>query len=685
MTISAVGNAVPQRPKPKQEIARPKVPTAPSHKSPQQRTPSQHNNAAFAQNNGLVHTPSTPVPSSQSSQPRSGPAVIIKPSTAPKHEYRLIENVPSSPDEAQEPILDHLSTLPSEERVIVDQKIERLRKLVNKYCDAKDELESEYFEKISTIDADITVMTTDALKLLYDRVMSACATKCFSSVPVESIIQIHSLCDPLITASDQSSLFGEEEFDSWASDLTMVESGLKAARLALTTMLEGPSDRRTTSEDLLTTIVQVVKRVLESCIFPVLAASRGDSDSGIFAYGSNHKPEISTILRLCISIQELLAKTVRKVALPDSALNAVEFLALALLVHPNSASEKDSVLGIQQFERLRRNTMDVLTNIFASRPDHQQYIVTEILNSLEKLPTTGPNARQFKSVREDPIMTVSAMFMQFIQVAATNTDGQRTKAAPAPEEEESADDGKSDSDYDSDRPPARKVKTAKSNKSAEITTRRLMANARHIAQRIASTLTERALNVTKSGDKPFRNLLDMFVDDFCKVLGSPEWPAANLLLVPLLVQMHRLLDTSNRNMALSILGTMGCGIIDFKKRVRKLRQDVDMSESSLSTKLHQFAERILEDDEPRLKRSDVLGLREPYRVIIESLPDYLKISDDPEDLRLLSVRGCYVSSWLDSIIQLMQKEEGATNDAVLIELRRNVQLMALEPKGFCRE
>lgn len=610
--------------------------------------------------------------------------MVIKPSTLPKHEFKLIRDVPISPNDAQHPVLDHLATLQPDN--YAKSKIEQLQRLVAEYHEAKDELDSPHFEKISTTDADFNVMTADALTKLYDKVMAVDATTYLSSVPVETIVQIHSLCDPLILASDQSTLFSEGEYEAWTDDLRTAEIGLKGARLAMTAMLGGPSDRRTSSEDLVTSIVQVVKRVLEVCIFPVLASSRAGPDSGVFEYASSHKSEISSTLRLCTSVEELLARTIRKVTLPDSALNAIEFVALSLLVHPNSVSEKDSVLGIQQFERLRRAAMDVLTSIFASRPDHQQYIVSEILNSLEKLPDKGPNTRQFKSIREEPIMTVSAAFMQFVQIAATNTSLKRPKTDLVVSSDASdEDDG--DGEYDSDHPTPQHGKTLKSIRMAEDAVRNTMLNARQIAQLIASTLTEKAKGVSKSAEKPYRNLLDMFVDDFCRVLGSPEWPAANLLLIRLFYQMYPLLETNNWKMAIAVLGNMGCGIIDFKLRLRKLRQDVDMSQSKISVKLHRLTEEALENDETRLRKADILALEDPFRMVIESLPDYLKVNDNFENLHLLSIRGCYVSTWLESINQVSESKDGdnATDDDAIIELRRSVQSMVLEPNWPARQ
>ena len=675
---------MPQQAKPKVEPPHRQIATVVSSRPSQPITPSQLNATSHAQNNLLSDPISTPGRSSQSSQTRPGPSVVIKPSALPKHEFKFIPDVPTSSNDLQNPVLDHLATIQPDN--YTKNRIEQLQRLVAEYHEAKDELDSTHFEKVSTMDADFNVMTGDALTKLYDKVMAVDATTYLSSVPVETIVQIHSLCEPLILASDQSTLFNEGEYEAWTDDLRTTEIGLKAARLALTVMHGGPADRRTSSEDLVTTIVQVVKRVLEACVSPVLTSSRGGTDSGLFEYASSHKSEVSSILRLCTSVEDLLARTIRKVTLPDSALNAIEFVALTLLVHPNSASEKDSVLGIQQFERLRRAAMDVLTSIFASRPDHQQYIVNEILNSLDKLPDKGPNTRQFKSVREEPIMTVSAAFMQFVQIAATNTSLKRPNTdLTFSSKEFDEDDG--DGEYDSDHSVPQQAKPTKSNKMADDTVRNIMLNARQIAQLIASTLTEKAKGVSKSAEKPYRNLLDMFVDDFCRVLGSPEWPAANLLLIRLFYQMYPLLETNNCKMAIAVLGNMGCGIIDFKIRLRKLRQDVDMSQSSLSVKLHRLTEEALENDETRLKKSDILALKDPFRMVIESLPDYLKVNDDSDNLRLLSIRGCYISNWLDSINQVLEAKDGdsGVDDDAIIELQRSVQSMFLEPNWSARE
>lgn len=50
------------------------------------------------------------------------------------------------------------------------------------------------------------------------------------------------------------------------------------------------------------------------------------------------------------------------------------------------------------------------------------------------------------------------------------------------------------------------------------------------ASHVVNYLIGRAIGTTKTGDAPYRVLLDIFVEDFISVLGLPEWPGAELVL-----------------------------------------------------------------------------------------------------------------------------------------------------------
>jgi cohesin loading factor subunit SCC2 len=674
----------------KQDILQPPVPQHTARALSQPVVPSP-NHIAHTQNGVQSYQSSTPTSSASSVLPRSGPAVIVKPlpSSVRREEYRRYDHIPASDDQARSQREDRqqdtgLSLLRPQERELAEQKIHSLHKYTKKICEAKEDPDqSDYFTKVSCLDSDLTVMSTGALDRLYDKVMVVCATGCFSSVHVDTVLRIQSLCEPSVTATDRPALFSQSELEHWDEDLRTAESGLKAAKLVLISMLEGCEDRRITSEDLIILIIEAMKRVLELCIFPVLESRRSGESPELFAHATSLKEKMISIPRLCTSIMRNLAAIIGKISLSDSAVNPIEYLALALLIQQNSDSEKDSVFGIQRFETLRQAAMEVLIQIFASHADHQQYIISEILNNLEKLPDKGVNARQFKSSRDPPIMTVSALFMRFVQVAATYQQNQHKKVE-APQQQQVSDDEQA-SDSESGTKSARKVKArSKAQNSAKSVARGLMTNATSIAQRIALTLTERALNVSKAGDKPFRNLLDMFVEDFCNVLGSPEWPSAPILLEPLLWRMFNILKGQpNRDMALAMLGTMGCGIIDFKLRVKRLKRDLDISQSELSAKLSQFTEEALDNG---IHKKDLLSFKGPYRMVIESLPDYLKVEPNQQDSHLQSVRGCYITQWFGLVGQVLGSSgTEAPPDKDMIDLETRLESMILDAKWLSRE
>jgi cohesin loading factor subunit SCC2 len=577
-----------------------------------------------------------------------------------------------------------LSMLRPHEREKAEQKIEQLHKFVDKLCVEKlDADTSDDFDKIVGLDTDLTVLSSDTLGHLYNKVMVVCATGCFSSVSVDVILQLQSLCEPSIDATDQSSLFSQGELDGWEDDIRVADAGLRAVKLALTSMLEGCEDRRITTEDLIEKVTNGVKRVLEQCVFPVIESRTTGQSPELFARASSLKEKLSSLLRLCTSVMQLLADAISKLPLSHTSLNPIEHLALSLLSQQNCDSEKDSVFGLQRFETLRQAGMEVLVRIFASHADRQQYILEQILTNLEKLSDKSKNARSFKSAHDPPIMTVSALFMRFVQVAATYNQNQHRKLEAVNPQHDSADEEESDSDPETS--SSRKTKLgAKAQESTKSRARAQMNNASNIAARIASTLSQRALNVSKTGEKPFRYLLDMFVADTCSVLGSPEWPAAPLLLGRLLLHMFSLLKgTTNREMALSLLGAMGCGIIDFKLRVKQLKRDLDVSQSDLSAKLERWTADALDKG---MHPKELLDLKGPYRMVIESLADFLRAQGNQEDPHLQSVRGCYLALWLDSVTAMMQGQgEDAPHDQVISDLEVRLEGMVLDSKWLSRE
>ncbi|KAK5144040.1 hypothetical protein LTR04_001698, partial [Oleoguttula sp. CCFEE 6159] len=155
-------------------------------------------------------------------------------------------------------------------------------------------------------------------------------------------------------------------------------------------------------------------------------------------------------------------------------------------------------------------------------------------------------------------------------------------------------------------------------------------------------LVQRALTVTKTGDQPYRSLLEIFTEDFISVLGSVDWPAAELLLRVLLSNMAGLIENqrstvSAKTIALDLMGLMGSAIMDLQICVRHPCRSLDTSQSDLAKRLVQLSGDILDD---KLDATDLLELGGLYRVITEYLG--ARGADDPQ---LHSAHAYYLAQW----------------------------------------
>jgi cohesin loading factor subunit SCC2 len=348
------------------------------------------------------------------------------------------------------------------------------------------------------------------------------------------------------------------------------------------------------------------------------------------------------------------------------------------------------VFSIKKFEHFRQKAMDVLAQIFARHPSQQSSILGGIISNLEKLPDKKASARQFLSAREVPIMTISALFMRFVQVVATNSStrtASQTDNALADMVEDDV------SDYEPGQAPSKDSKRGGSEPPA-VTAQRLNMTAANIASYIVTQLCEKASNTSKSGDKPFRNLLDLFVDDFCNVLGSPQWPAAVMLLQMLLVRMRTILQDDqatkhsvvDKDMALTTMARIGCGVIDFRDQLKKMRQRLDISQSDLSSRLDRLVnDAMSEDIKERVNDVDLLAFDGPYRMVLESLVDYLDLRPSQEDPHLQAATGFYVSSWLTAVVKTFPEGDEGHRPQAITTVQQCLESMVADPKWLAQK
>ncbi|KAF2626783.1 sister chromatid cohesion protein-like protein Mis4 [Macroventuria anomochaeta] len=653
--------------------------------TPQAHTP---NNAAYSQNAAIPY-PSSALLSEASSTPlRPGTAVVIKRAAVKREEHQRFDNIALTTPSSQRKAGGGTAVLRPHEREIADRKIEELEAFVIKLAEERDDLDvTGSFARLSTADGEMNVMEARAMDRLSDKMANVNNLGRFPELPVDLIMQIQKLLEPSITYTGQLILFPQEE--DWSDGIEKARAALQASKLVLASMIDGRDDYRLRPEDTITVIIDLIKVIRNECIMPVVQARRSDN---LFDAASSRRKELISVLRGCGAVLSRFATLIGKVNLSERGLNVLEDLTVGLLVEQNSDSEKDSVFGIKPFELFRQKAMDVLTQIFARHAEQRPSILNGILSNLEKLPDKKASARQFKSAREAPIMSISALFMRFVQVAAMNRES-RTNQRPADAEEQFKEE--EGSDYE---PGTATLQTSKrKNKSSapDQIAQALALNANHIANTITSNLVDRASNVSKTGDKPFRNLLDLFIEDFCNVLGSPEWPAAAILLTRLLVRMYNMVQGEpaakqtvvDKDMALSTMAKMGCGVIDFKHRLKQLKRGLDASQSELSTKLYRLADDALTDNtKESINPIDLYEFDGPCRMVIESLSDYLELQRGQEDPHLESVTGCHVTLWLDAVVRTFKESSpDAPRPQAADELQRHLEAMIMDSRWLDRK
>jgi cohesin loading factor subunit SCC2 len=619
---------------------------------------------------------------------------LIKPKTVNRDEFKYIESIDTSESLSQRNEDKRAQAgavvLKPHEREIADRKIEELDTLVTSLTEDKDDLdESRYFTTVNTPDADFSVLNPKQMETLSEKVSSVVSLGRFAALPVDLTMYIQSLLSPTVTAHTKNGLFPPDENTlELTESIGDAKSALRASKLLLETMIEGRDDYRMRREEIVDIIIDLIKLIKDACVGPIIRSRRSGESHELFNAASGYRSELQMVLRLCGSVLARFATLIGKYNLSDRALNTLEYLTLELLVEQNSENEKDSVFTIKKFELFRQKAMDVLAQIFARYPEQRTSILSGIFSNLEKLPDKKASARQFVSAREVPIMTISALFMRFVQVVATNPAGSTSPNMNESVGEEDA------SDYEPGTSTTKAKRRNQHNSAPALIAQQLVANANNTANTIATSLCERASNTSKSGDKPFRNLLDLFIDDFCNVLGSPQWPAAVTLLQLLLVRMQAILQDDqgakhsvvDKDMALTAFARIGCGVIDFRDGLKKMKQRLDISQSDLSAKLDRLANDAMSDDlKEGVNDVDVLAFDGPYRMVLESLVDYLDLRPAQEDPHLQAVRGYHVSSWLSLVAKTFPEKDDNEPPPAIQEVRQHLDRMIMDPKWLSQK
>ncbi|KAK4126277.1 ARM repeat-containing protein [Parathielavia appendiculata] len=495
-------------------------------------------------------------------------------------------------------------------------------------------------------EATLTAATQSKAQTLLAKAVSL---NCYKSVPLDHLLRLLRLSEGALRQVESLDFkidesWGAAEFDHWLQQFPVLETAMRAARTSLRMMCGDREDKQLYPEDMIGQCLNLCKRLIDGVVIPIVELRSTQHTAELFRAISSTKKKIVALLTDCQKLLSLMSALISKVDTSDTVTNTLEFAASRLIFMETANAEKDSVLDTQRFDGLRLVAMDMLSQIFLLNPSQRQGIFDEILTSLEKLPL-GRRARTFKLIDGNSIQPVSALIMRLVQTSAGKGDERKGKGRGGilveDAKEPNSDTAVETFTIQDEDHAAAQYSTAIQELDSMATS--LMEIAKANASYVIKFIVNRALKSTKSGDTPYRNLLDLFVEDFTTCLDNPDWPAAELLLRLLLVMMINLVENDKsgvpaKNMALELLGSMGAAISKLRGHVRKVASSLDARDADeLGMFLSDLAASALEF---KSRSEHVVAWTGPYRATLEYLES--RFSEDPH---LASAISFIVSDW----------------------------------------
>ena len=578
-----------------------------------------------------------------------------------------------------------------DQRAASDETIRQLNGFIQDIFEAEDQSQlggpvvessahAHYFVLAYRDEQEINTLAPAVHVRLESALHKAITTGRLVEIPADHLQRLQRLCEGALLSAKSSEIsieleWSADEFAGWVSRLDAVDLGLRSARTILRMMTGGREEKQVCSEEVLQSVIDVVKKTLDHCINPVVETRNSGPSTAFFEAASSHRKVISQLLFDSSKVMALLGKLLSKVEIAENIITGIEFFAFPLLFAENAHGEKDSIFGIQRFESLRHTAMDIIATIFSRYPGQRLFLFDEILSSLQKLPVTRQHARHFKLVDGTSIQLVSALIMRLVQTSAARSTGviKKTRRRRLPssgseqvsesessqdEYSDAADDVEESADLDTAEDTGRSTQHAVMQRLGNDATSNL-DNAAKSAQYVVKYLVQRAMTASKTGDQPHRQLLELFLEDFITVLGLPEWPSAELLLQILFANCRNIAENHKslapaKNMALELLGQMGSAISELVSSTRHSARGLEGQESQYSGYLRQMLDDYTDGS---LEISEVVIWGGPYHAVAQYLQD--KKSNDPP---MASAQAFYLARWAKVVYSGNVKMDSKSSD-----------------------
>lgn len=584
-----------------------------------------------------------------------------------------------------------------DQRAKAESLLKGLQSFMNSIFEAEDNLSPDTSDRVvdknskmwmtSTLGGESPCLSTAVQTKLENAIQRVISFARFGEIPVDDLTRLQKICESSLKLAENTDVMVKEEeselaTQEWLERVNIIDNGLKTAKTVLRIMVGGREEKQIYSEDLLAGVLSVLKNLIETTVNPMIEMRSTGEKLAIFKVAAAHKKILGGLLHEITSVFALLSKLLAMEEVTEGTITTMEFIAVSVIFIENASNEKDSVFGVQKVERFRVAAMDVLAKIFARYPDQRTFIFDEILTSLEKLPVNRQSARQFKLVEGKNIQLVSALIMRLVQTSGTY-QGRKRKQGLVTDEDGEVILEKDEEEIQESGEGIEGVDRMNAVDRLHMMSNPLLDSAQKNAAYVVNFLVQRAMKSTKTGDQPYRVLMDIFTEDFIAVLGSPEWPGAELLLRSILGSMCTIVDGDKqtapaKSMALDLLGLMGSAICDVVVHLRESHRNRESLGDSADGHIVGLTEKCLESsiggtnggNVPTAIEEELIDWEGPFRYALEHLLQMMS-----SDGSLQSACGYYLTAWSARICNLFEKvgdvvDEDEDDDGMRDELVR---------------
>ncbi|KAJ6259347.1 hypothetical protein Dda_6247 [Drechslerella dactyloides] len=525
---------------------------------------------------------------------------------------------------------------------------------------------------------------------------------------LDDILRMLKSCDNTLKAAENLDVkVGENSTDEAADSIVseydrriaFADNSVKTCRTILRVMNGGRQEKQIYSEELLTSIHNVIKNLLEGSVLPLIAL-RSEKDNA-FKTAMSKKKILRELLQDIIKVIRLLTQLLSTQEVTEDFLIKMLYTSVPLVFIENATNDKESIFGVNKVENLRLAAMNTLAKIFSRYPDQGDAIINEVLSNLEKLPVSRQSAKNFKLPEGGSIQLISAFMMNLVQSAGTYQE--RGAGPTGSKVADTSDDEMTNGHAEPGKHPnfdhARDAITVM--QRLEQVSDNYLKTAQQRTAYVTHYIVSKALVTAKSSEGNSRNLLDLMVEDFIQVLANPEWPAAEMFLKTICVRMIRTVDDPKssvpaKSAALELLGKLGSCINDLFTHLKDLHRNHSVSGSidgmlSILTEnylnFHQNTENKagneIKEEREEVLRKMVLW-KGPFRIILEHLWEK---DQKPDADNLQTSWGFFASVWAGRLIPSFEQtvEIDASFASDIAHVADNLRKMITEKAWYDEE